>query len=181
VRPRRRRRPRPTNASPAIPPCIRRHRRFLSRQDPISARRASGIGFVAQPSNPTVFWWIAANPACRLWSWAAIQHRLWSTTSSCFCFHHTTRTWPCWPPGPSSQAYVSLHSSEAPQGIGLSCPLFACTNANQAATCTYNTLPRVSPHHIVISLITLGATIHRSSDAPVLNLPLDECIDNTHK
>jgi hypothetical protein len=23
-------------------------------------------------------------------------------------------------------------------------------------------------------------TIHRSSDAPVLNLPLDECIDNTH-
>jgi hypothetical protein len=25
------------------------------------------------------------------------------------------------------------------------------------------------------------ATIHRSSDAPVLNLSLDECIDNTHK
>jgi hypothetical protein len=29
---------------------------------------------------------------------------------------------PCWPPGPSSQDYLSLHSSEAPQGIDLSRP-----------------------------------------------------------
>jgi hypothetical protein len=80
---------------------------------------------------------------------------------------------------PSSQVYLSLHSLEAPQGIDLSHPLFTCTNANQAATCICNTQPRVSPHHFVNHLSQPGATIHRSSDAPVLNLPLDECIDNT--
>jgi hypothetical protein len=75
-----------------------------------------------------------------------------------------------WPSGPSSQAYLSLHSSEAPQGIDLSRPLFTCTNANQAATCTCNTRPRVSPHHVFNHSSQPGATIHRSSDAPVLNL-----------
>jgi hypothetical protein len=44
-----------------------------------------------------------------------------------------------------------------------------------------DTQPRVSPHHVVNYSSQPGATIHRSSDAPVLNLPLDECIDNTHK
>jgi hypothetical protein len=78
-------------------------------------------------------------------------------------------------------AYLSLHSSEAPQGIDLSRPLFTCTKANQAATCTCNTQPSVSPHHVVNHSSQPGATIHRSSDAPVLNLALDECIDNTHK
>jgi hypothetical protein len=34
---------------------------------------------------------------------------------------------------------LSIHSSEAPQGIDLSRPLFICTNANQAATCINNT------------------------------------------
>jgi hypothetical protein len=126
---------------------------------------------VAQPSNPKVFWWTAANPACRLRSWAATLHRLRLTTSSCFSCHHAARTWPRWPPGPSSQAYLSLHSLEAPQGIDLSRPLFTCTNANQAATCTRNTRPRVSPHHVVNHSSQPGATIHRSSDAPVLNIP----------
>jgi hypothetical protein len=28
---------------------------FLARPDPVSARRASGLGFVAQPSNPDGF------------------------------------------------------------------------------------------------------------------------------
>jgi hypothetical protein len=69
----------------------------------------------------------------------------------------------------SSQAYLSLHSSEAPQGIDLSHPLFTCTNANQAATCTCNTWPRVSPHYVVNHSSQPGAIIHRSSDAPVLN------------
>jgi hypothetical protein len=40
--------------------------------------------------------------------------------------------------------------------------------------------PRVSPHHVVNHSPQPRATIHRSSDAPVHNLPLDECIDNTH-
>jgi hypothetical protein len=91
-------------------------------------------------------------------------------TSSCFSCHHATRTLPRWPPGPSSQAYLSLHSSEASQGIDISRPLFTCTNANQAATCTCNTQPRVSPHHVVNHSSQPGATIHRSSD-PVLIVP----------
>jgi hypothetical protein len=140
------------------------------RPDPVSTCRASGLGFVAQPINPTIFWWTAANPACRLRSWAATLHRLRSTTSSCFSCHHEVRTWPRWPPGPSSQAYMSLHSSEAPQGIDLSRQLFTCTNTNQVATCTCNTQLRTSPHHIVNHSSQPGATIHRSSDAPVLRL-----------
>jgi hypothetical protein len=63
---------------------------------------------------------------------------------------------------------LSLHSSEAPQGIDLSRPLFTCTNANQAATCTCNTRPRVSQHHVVNHSSQPGATIHQSSDALVL-------------
>jgi hypothetical protein len=63
---------------------------------------------------------------------------------------------------------LSLHSLEASQGIDLSCPLFTCTNANQAATCTNNTRPRVSPHRVVNHSSQPGGTIHRSSDALVL-------------
>jgi hypothetical protein len=149
ARPRHRRRPRPPDASPTIPPRVRKHRSFSARSDPVSARWASNLCFVAKPSNPTVLWWTASNPACRLRSWATTLHRLLSATSSCFSCHHAARTWPRWPPGPSSWAYLSLHSSEAPQGIDLSHSLFTCTNANQAATCTYNTWPRVSLHHVV--------------------------------
>jgi hypothetical protein len=116
---------------PCDPARVRRHRSFSARPDPVSARRAFGLGFVAHPSNRTVFWWTAANPTCRLRSWAATLHRLRSTTSSCFSCHHAARTWPCWPPGPSSHAYLSLHSSEVPQGIDLSRSLFTCTNTNQ--------------------------------------------------
>jgi hypothetical protein len=47
--------------------------------------------------------------------------------------------------------------------------LFTYTNANQATTYTCNTRPRVSPHHIVNHSSHQGATIHRSSDALVLN------------
>jgi hypothetical protein len=49
-----------------------------------------------------VLWWTTANPTCRLWSWAATLHRVLSTTSSCFSCQHVARTWPRWPPGPSS-------------------------------------------------------------------------------
>jgi hypothetical protein len=66
---------------------------------------------------------------------------------------------------------LSVHSSEAPQGIDLSRSLFTCTNANHSGTCTCNTRPRVSPHHIVNHSSQPGATIHRSSDAPVLSSP----------
>jgi hypothetical protein len=68
-----------------------------------------------------------------------------------------------------------------PTGTDLSRSLFTCANAYQAGTCTCYTRPRVSPHHVVNRSSQLGATIHRSLDALVLNLPLDECTDNTHK
>jgi hypothetical protein len=90
---------RPPDTSPVIPPRVRRHRSFSARPDPVSARRASSLGFVAQPSNPTVLWWTAANPTCRLRSWTTSLHQLLSTTSSCFSCHHAARTWPRWPPG----------------------------------------------------------------------------------
>jgi hypothetical protein len=87
ARPNHCRRPRPPDASPAIPPHILRQWSFSAHPDPVSTRRASGLGFVAQPSNPTVFWWTTANPACRLQLWAATLHRLQSMTSSCFSCH----------------------------------------------------------------------------------------------
>jgi hypothetical protein len=181
ARPRLRRSPRPLDACPAISQRVRRHRSFSVRPDPVSVHRASGLGFVAQPNNPTVLWWTAANLVCRLRLWASTLHWLRSTTSCCFYCHHADRTWHRWPPNPSSRAYLSLHSSEAPPGIDLSRPLFTCTNANQVAACIYNTRPIVSPHHIVNHSSHPGVIIHRSSDPPVLNLPLDECINNTHK
>jgi hypothetical protein len=63
---------------------------------------------------------------------------------------------------------LALHSSGASQGVDLLRSLFACTNANQAATCTCNTRPRISLHHIVNHSSQPGETIHRSSDALVL-------------
>jgi hypothetical protein len=36
-----------------------------------------------------------------------------STTSSSCSFHHAARTWPRWPPGPSSEAYLSSPHLEA--------------------------------------------------------------------
>jgi hypothetical protein len=124
--------PCPPDANPTISSRVRRHRSFSAHPDPVSDRRASGHGFVAQWSKLMVLWWSATKPACRLWLWASTPHRLLSTTSSWFSCHHAARTWPRWPPGPSSRAYLSLHSSKALQSIDLSRPLFTCTNANQA-------------------------------------------------
>jgi hypothetical protein len=62
-----------------------------------------------------------------------------------------------------------LATGSLESGIDLSRPLFTCTNANQATTCTRNTRPRVSLHHVVNHSSEPGATIHRSSDAPVLS------------
>jgi hypothetical protein len=56
ARPRLRRSLCPPDASPVIPPRIRRYRSFSAHPDPVSTCRASGLGFVAQPSNPMVLW-----------------------------------------------------------------------------------------------------------------------------
>jgi hypothetical protein len=47
----------------------------------------------------------------RPWFWGATKKP--STTSSCCSCHHTARTWPCWPPGPSNEAYLSSPHLEA--------------------------------------------------------------------
>jgi hypothetical protein len=41
---------------------------------------------------------------------------------------------------------------------------FTCTNTSQAATCTCNTSPRISPHNVVNHSSHKEATIHRSSN-----------------
>jgi hypothetical protein len=111
------------------------------------------LGFVEQPRNPTVFWWTAENPACKFRphhakhqarqafhrrhadgllslalfnDLAATLHRLdlgfeaqpRNCTRLRLAFLATMRPTldPVRPPGPSSRAYLSLHSSEAPQG-----------------------------------------------------------------
>jgi hypothetical protein len=47
-------------------------------------------------------------------------------------------------------------------GNDLSCLFFTCTNTSQAATCTCNTQPRISPHNIVNHSSHKEATIHQS-------------------
>jgi hypothetical protein len=49
-------------------------------------------------------------------------------------------------------------------GDDLSHLFFTCTNASQAATCTCNTWPRISPHNVVNHSSHQEATIHRSSN-----------------
>jgi hypothetical protein len=41
---------------------------------------------------------------------------------------------------------------------------FTCTNTSQAATCTCNTWPRISPHNVVNHSSHKEATIHWSSN-----------------
>jgi hypothetical protein len=97
------------------------------RPDPVSVRRASGLGFVAQPATPTVFWWTAANPADSVrpprqsHSWLGrhlgFEAQPRNRTRLRLAFLATMR--PAldlvWPLGPSSRAYLSLHSLEATQ------------------------------------------------------------------
>jgi hypothetical protein len=49
-------------------------------------------------------------------------------------------------------------------GDDLSRLFFTCTNTSQAATCTWNTLPRISPHNVVNHSSHKEATNHRSSN-----------------
>jgi hypothetical protein len=161
-RPRLHRNPRPPDASFAILSRVPWYRSFSASVDPVSARRASGLGFVAQPSNPTILWWTVANLACRLWSWAAILHRLMSMTLSCFSCHHAARTW-------SRSATESIEPSllvspliGSPTRLR---PFALCTNANQTATCTCNTRLRVNPHRVVnhVKWPSIGPPTLRSS------------------
>jgi hypothetical protein len=83
---------------------------------------------------------------------------------------------PVRPPGPSRRAYLSPHSSEATQA-----KTFRARSLPAPTQIKPQSVPAIlGPHHVVNHSSHHGATIHRSSDAQVLNLPLDECIDNTH-
>jgi hypothetical protein len=83
-----------------------RHRSFSACSDPISAHRASDLGFVAQPSNRR---FCGAPPQ---------TPRADSDPRLHFAFLVTMRPAldPVRPPSPLSQAYLSLHFLEAPQG-----------------------------------------------------------------
>jgi hypothetical protein len=60
-------------------------------------------------------------------------------------------------------------------GNDLSCLFFTCTNTSQAATCTCNTWPEISPHNVVNHSSDQEATIHRSSNHTWYSL-LYECV-----
>ena len=86
-------------------------------------------------------------------------------------------------PGPSNRAYLSLPSAQQPRR-GLArlrpfTPVLHLHRANQAAAHTCNTPPRVSPHNVV-NHSSLRSDHSGPRTLLVLNLPLDECIDNTH-
>jgi hypothetical protein len=61
------------------------------------AKRQSWLGSYVVPTRP--------------WFWGSTKKP--SMTSSCRSCHHAARTWPCWPPGPSNQAYLSSPHLEA--------------------------------------------------------------------
>jgi hypothetical protein len=61
----------------------------------------------------------------------------------------------------------SLLVFSTPRGLtddDLSRLFFTCTNTCQAATCTYITWPKISPHNVVNHSSHKEATIHRSSN-----------------
>jgi hypothetical protein len=159
---------------------VRRHRSFSTRPGPVSARRAFGLGFVAQPSNPTVWWWTPANPACRLRPWATTLHQLLSTTSSCFSCHHAAHTWSRWPSGPSSQAYCCLSTPQRPR------------KAKTFHTCSppAPTQIKSQPAFAILGQESVHTTLsitHHTKEWPSIgpwmlrsSIPLHQCIDNTH-
>ena len=98
----------------------------------------SPVGFVAKPTNPTR----------KLRLLAATLHWLHLDCSCCSCTMRIALD-PVWPPGPSNQAYLSLHSSEAAMAKTFrtcSSPAPTLIKPHPAHT---NTKPRVSPHHVV--------------------------------
>jgi hypothetical protein len=94
---------------------------------------------------------------------------------------------PCGPhltPRATGSLEPSLPVFFTPGGLtsnNLSRLFFTCTNTSQAATCTCNYLAKDQCTQRCQSLITPGSN-HPPVLKPhmVLNLPLDECIDNTH-
>jgi hypothetical protein len=66
--------------------------------------------------------------------------------------------------GSLEQSLLVFSTPGGHTGDDLSRLFFTCTNTSQAATCTCNTLPRISPHNVVNHSSHKQATIHRSSN-----------------
>jgi hypothetical protein len=190
-------------------------RSFLARPDPISARWASSLGFVAQPSNPYGFvvnrrkprGLGAAPTPIPLMTW--LPRRLdsmlvfWSKPTKPRVLTLVVSRYPALAPpwfwGSTKKTVPDfvllflppwephlipfghrLHRAELtclstpqrPHRLRPFAPTLHLHQRKSSRTCTYNTRSRVSPHHVVNHSSHHGATIHWSSDAPVLNCPL---------
>jgi hypothetical protein len=66
--------------------------------------------------------------------------------------------------GSLEQSLLVLSTPRGLTGDDLSRLFFTCTNTSQAATCTCNTYPRISPHNVVNHSSHKEATIDRSSN-----------------
>jgi hypothetical protein len=66
--------------------------------------------------------------------------------------------------GPLELSLLVFSTPGGLTGDDLSRLFFTCTNTSQAATCTCNTQPRISPHNVVNHSSHQKATIHRSSN-----------------
>jgi hypothetical protein len=100
------------------------------------------------------------------------------TLSCCSC-HHAARTWPCWPPGPSHQAYLP-----APHLESSSISTFRACSSHAPAPIKPQPTPAVLSQELVhTKLSIIHHTRKRPSTGPqtrqLLNLPLDVYIDNT--
>jgi hypothetical protein len=109
--------------------------------------------------------------------WGSIKKP--STTSSRYCCHHAARTWPRSLPGPMNQAYLSSpHLAASPVMTFRVCSSPAPTPVKSQPALAI--LRQVSVH---TTLSTTHHTRKRPTTSPRttqrLNLPLDECIDNT--
>jgi hypothetical protein len=119
-------------------------------------------------------------PACGLRLWAATLHRLSSTTSSCFSCHHAAHTW-------SRSATRSIEPSL------LVSPLLGGPARLRSFMSALHLHQRKWSHNLHLQYSTKGqfttccqSLIAPGSDHPpslntlVINIPLGECIDNTH-
>jgi hypothetical protein len=114
----------------------------------------------------------------RHWFWGSTKKP--SMTASCRSCHHAACTWIRWPPGPSNQAYLSSPHLEAS-------PTMTFRTCSSPAPTPVKPQPApaiLSQESVHTTLSITQHTRKRPSTGPrttqVLNLPLDECIDNTH-
>jgi hypothetical protein len=151
-------------------------RSFSVRPDPVSARRASGLGFVVQPSKSAGFVVNRRKPCVQ-----TPVVRRYPTLAPVHDFVLLFLP-PCGPhltPLPTRSLEPSLLVSPLLGGPARHRPFALSLHLHQRKSSLnlhlqYSVKSQSIPR--CQSLITA-----RSDHPPVLSLPLDECIDNTHK